>query len=192
MPTIKTSKEEVLMKASQLIRQRGYAYTSMSDLAEACAIKPSHFYYYFENKEALMTAILENALQLFREHILIFASDENLTPIEKLDKMLRRMAKAFLYTEGGCLMGNTVLETAYFEPKFVDILRAFFNEFIHALTLVYQAKYTETFARSLAEQVVQDLEGGIMLSLLYREERFMMNAFNRAKAYVSATPFPAV
>ncbi len=184
MPTVKTSKEEVLLKATAVIRQRGYAYTSMKDLAEACDIQPSHFYYYFKDKEDLMTAILEGVLERFRQNISVIAEDESLEPIEKIDKMLRKMGKSFVYTEGGCLMGNTVLETAYFEPKFVHVMRDFFEAYIKALTKIYQAKFTEKYAQNLAEQVVQDLQGGIMLSLLYKDDRYTIKAFNRAKMHL--------
>ena len=184
MPTVKTSKEEVLLKATHLIRQRGYAYTSMKDLAEACDIQPSHFYYYFKDKEDLMTAILEGVLDRFRQNISNIADDESLEPVDKLDKMLKKMGKSFVFTEGGCLMGNTVLETAYLEPKFVNVLRAFFEEYIQALKKIYQAKFTDKFAQNLAEQVVQDLQGGIMLSLLYKDDSYTLKAFNRAKMHV--------
>lgn len=184
MPTVKTSKEEVILKATAVIRQRGYAYTSMKDLAEACDIQPSHFYYYFKDKEDLMTAILEGVLERFQKNISIIAEDESLEPLEKIDKMLRKMGKSFVYTEGGCLMGNTVLETAYFEPKFVPVLRNFFDAYIKALTKIYQSKFTEKYARNLAEQVVQDLQGGIMLSLLYKDDSYTIKAFNRAKMHV--------
>ena len=184
MPVVKTSKEEVLLKATHVIRQHGYAYTSMIDLAKACAIQPSHFYYYFKNKEDLMTAILSNAVEVFRKHIGTIADDESLEPIDRLDKMLKKMAKSFLYTEGGCLMGNTVLETAYLEPRFVGELQTFFQEFITALKKIYQAKFTEKYAQDLAEQVVQDLEGGIMLALLYKDDSYILKAFNRAKKHL--------
>ena len=184
MPTVKTSKEEVLLKAAHVIRQRGYAHTSMKDLAKACGIQPSHFYYYFKDKEDLMTAILEGVVERFQKYIGIIADDRSLEPIDRLDKMLKKMAKSFLFTEGGCLMGNTVLETAYMEPHFVGVLRDFFEAYIDALKKIYQAKFTEKYAQNLAEQVVQDLQGGIMLSLLYKDDSYTIKAFNRAKMYL--------
>lgn len=184
MPSVKTSREEVILKAAYVIRQRGYAYTSMKDLAKACEIQPSHFYYYFKDKEDLMTAILESVLERFRQNISIIADDESLEPIDRIDKMLKKMAKSFLFTEGGCLMGNTVLETAYLEPKFINVLREFFEAYIASLKKIYQAKFTEKYAQNLAEQVVQDLQGGIMLSLLYRDDSYTIKAFNRAKAHL--------
>jgi TetR/AcrR family transcriptional regulator, transcriptional repressor for nem operon len=180
MPVLKTSKEEVIIKSGQIIRQRGYASASMNDLAKACDIKPSHFYYYFKNKEDLMTEILAHGAKYFQERIAIYANDAALTPTEKLEKMLKRASRLFMHSEGGCLMSNTVLETAHSNPSFLPIIKQFFDDFIGGLSTVYQAKFTEEYARNLAEQVVQDIEGGIMLSLLYKDERFMMKAFQRA------------
>ncbi|MBL7815087.1 MAG: TetR/AcrR family transcriptional regulator [Saprospiraceae bacterium] len=184
MPTVKTSREEVLEKATRMIRQRGYAYTSMKLLAEECDIQPSHFYYYFKDKEDLMMAIIENVLNRFQTHIAIVAEDTALEPVEKIDKLLKKMAKSFFYTEGGCLMGNTVLETVYWQPRFLGLLQQFFREFIDALKRIYQAKFTEKYALELAEQVVQDLEGGIMLSLLYKDDSYIIKAFLRAKKHL--------
>jgi TetR/AcrR family transcriptional regulator, transcriptional repressor for nem operon len=180
MPVLKTSKEEVILKSSQIIRQRGYASTSMNDLAKACDIQPSHFYYYFKNKEDLMSEVLAYSAKYFQERIVIYADDLTISPTERLEKMLKRAVRLFMFGEGGCIMGNTVLETAHNDPSFLPIIKQFFDDFIVALTKVYQAKYAEEFARELAEQVVQDIEGGIMLAQLYKDERFMMKAFQRA------------
>jgi TetR/AcrR family transcriptional regulator, transcriptional repressor for nem operon len=180
MPTVKTSKEEVVKKAAAIIRQRGYTKATLKELAEACEVQPSLFYYYFKNKEELMTEVLNFALNYFRTRIIVYANDATLSPTEKLEKMLKKLTIFNRYADGGCLMGNTVLETAYFDPEFLPIIRQFFDEFIEGLAKVYQVKYSEAYARSLAEQVIQDVEGGVMLSLLYRDERYTMNALRRA------------
>jgi TetR/AcrR family transcriptional regulator, transcriptional repressor for nem operon len=185
MPTLKTSKEEVIIKALQVIRQRGYMSASMNDLAKACDIQPSHFYYYFKNKEDLMSEVLNYTAKYFEERIMIYAYDTTLTPMEKLKKILEKHEKALAFGTGGCLMGNTVLETAHCEPPFLLIIKQFFENLVVALCKIYQAKYTEGYARDLAEQVVQDIEGGVMLSQLYKDDRYLKNAFQRAIKHLS-------
>jgi TetR/AcrR family transcriptional regulator, transcriptional repressor for nem operon len=180
MPVVKTSKEEVIIKASKVIRQRGYANTSMDDLAKACDIQKSHFYYYFKNKEDLMLAILQSAIQYFKERIAKYAYDDTLLPQEKIEKVLKRMANVFMYGDGGCLMGNTILEAANVNVEFMVMTRQFFDEFSNVLTIIYKAKYAETYAQMLSLQVIQDIEGGIMLSRLYQDEKYMMYALQRA------------
>ncbi len=185
MPITKTSKEEVLRRAALVIRKRGYHRATMKEIADACEVQPSLFYYYFKNKEVLMEEVLQFALDFFRDKALRHADDPNLTPLEKLEKMMKSVEKINKHLDGGCLMGNTVLETAHLNAGFLQVVRTFFEEFAEALTKVYSVKYAPAYARNLAEQVIQDVEGGVMLSVLYSDERFMQNAFKRAKDYIS-------
>jgi TetR/AcrR family transcriptional regulator, transcriptional repressor for nem operon len=184
MPIVKTSKEEVIIKSAQVIRQQGYANTSMDDLAKACAIQKSHFYYYFKNKEDLMLAILKSAIDYFKDRIAIHATDVNLSPQEKIEKVLKRMANVFMYSEGGCLMGNTILESANANAAFMNMTRQFFDEFSRVLTVIYRAKYSEIYAQTLSMQVIQDIEGGIMMARLYKDEKYMMFALQRAMKHL--------
>lgn len=184
LPITKTSKEEVLIRAAKLIRKQGYHQASMKDLAAACGVQPSLFYYYFESKEVLMKEVLEFSLQFFRDYALKYADADNLTPAEKIEKMVQCIGKINKHLEGGCLMGNTALEVGHTETPFLNVVRAFFEEFRAALTKVYRAKYAEPYAENLAEQVIQDVEGGVMLSVLYKDDRFMRNAFKRAKSHL--------
>jgi TetR/AcrR family transcriptional regulator, transcriptional repressor for nem operon len=185
MPVVKTSKEEVVLKALYVIRERGYANASMSDLAKACDIQPSHFYYYFKNKEDLMTEILNLTHHFFKERIMVYADDAMLSPLEKLEKTFQKFEKTLNYGSGGCIMANTILETAHSDPPFLAIVKLFFEDFLLALTKIYQVKYTEGYARDLAEQVVQDIEGGVMLSQLYKDDRYMKSAFQRAVKHLN-------
>jgi TetR/AcrR family transcriptional regulator, transcriptional repressor for nem operon len=185
MPVVKTSKEEVVIKALQIIRQRGYANASMTDLAKACDIQPSHFYYYFKNKEDLMSEILNLTHKYFKERIMVYTDDATLSPLEKLEKIFQKYEKAMNHGSGGCIMGNTILETAHDDPPFLPIIKLFFEDFLIALSKIYQSKYTEGYARDLAEQVVQDIEGGVMLSQLYKDDRYMKSAFQRALKHLN-------
>ena len=185
MPTVKTSKEEVVLKALHVIRERGYANASMADLAKACDIQPSHFYYYFKNKEDLMSEILNLTHHYFKERIMVYANDATLSPLEKLEKTFQKFEKMLNYGSGGCIMANTILETAHSDPPFLSIIKLFFDDFLTALSKIYQAKYTEGYARDLAEQVIQDVEGGVMLSQLYKDDRYMKSAFQRALKHLS-------
>ena len=185
MPIVKTSKEEVIVKSLKHIRLHGYANASMADLAKVCDIQPSHFYYYFKNKEDLMTEILTYTAQYFQERIVVYANDASISPVERLEKILKRWANLFNHNDGGCIMANTILETAHANTPFLPVIKTFFEDFVAALSKIYQAKYTEGYARELAIQVVQDVEGGIMLSQLYKDESYLMNALQRAKNHLN-------
>lgn len=55
-----STKDKIMINASLLFAQHGYAAVSMSDIANKAKIRPAAIYYHFESKEALYEAILEN------------------------------------------------------------------------------------------------------------------------------------
>lgn len=50
---------KIIGKARSLFAEKGYAETSMADIAEACKVQKPTLYHYFESKEALLFGILE-------------------------------------------------------------------------------------------------------------------------------------
>ncbi|NJL12200.1 MAG: TetR/AcrR family transcriptional regulator [Microscillaceae bacterium] len=175
------TKTELILKAAQVFNQQGYHQASISTLAEACGVKASLFYYYFQNKEDLMEAVLEYILGISTQKLKIMAADNGLSQTEKLGKIRRFMEKLYLHNPGGCIMANTVLETALFSPKFIGVLKTFFSEWIEAYQLLYQSHYQAEKALELAEATVQDIEGGIMLMKLYGDKKYLMNALARSE-----------
>ncbi|WP_026998753.1 TetR/AcrR family transcriptional regulator [Eisenibacter elegans] len=176
-----TTKESLIQKAALTFNQQGYHHTSIADLAKACEVKASLFYYYFENKEALMQAVLEYVFEMSVKRLRLLAQNPELTPQEKLAKVTKFMEKLYLNTEGGCIMANTTLETALAAPVYLDTLKAFFEEWIAAYQLIYQSQYQPDKARELAEATVQDIEGGIMLTKLYQDKKYLLNALKRSE-----------
>jgi len=78
MPAIKTSKEEIIKKSAALIWEKGYKHTSFSDLSKACAIRNAHFYYYFKDKEDLMSHVLQYASGYMNKKVFDLAYQDNL------------------------------------------------------------------------------------------------------------------
>ncbi len=175
------TKEELIQKAALIFNQQGYYHTSIADLAKACEVKASLFYYYFENKEDLMQAVLEYVFQLSVKKLRVLAVNPDFSPQEKLGKITRFMEKLYLNNSGGCIMANTTLETALQQPKYIATLKAFFNEWIEAYQLIYESQYQPEKARELAEATVQDIEGGIMLMKLYQDKKYLLNALKRSE-----------
>jgi len=54
-------REEVLRKAANLFAERGFTSTSLEDIAEAVGLSRSALYYYFKNKDDVLTALIEQA-----------------------------------------------------------------------------------------------------------------------------------
>lgn len=183
MPAQKTSKEDILKKALMVFRKQGYHATSIADLSKVCDIPKSHFYYYFENKESLMQEILQVVEEYFRERVMAVANDTSLSPHERLENLGERLKKVYKSETGGCIMGNTVLETMHLgaDQAFAPVLKSFFDGMIEALHIIYQEVHTEEKAKEMAEAGVQDLQGGIMLMQLYDDKHYMHAAIQRTQ-----------
>ena len=184
MPVKKTSKEEILVKSAQLFREKGYFNTSISDLAKACGVHNANFYYYFTDKENLMEETLKYIHNLFLTKVIKIAYDETKSYKDRGEKMALYLEKYFFDKKGGCLMGNTAMETSLSDPKFLHIIKTFFIDWSDALTHLYKSKYNSEEARYRAEQSIQDFQGGIMLSKLYSDKKYFLSALKRAQEHV--------
>ena len=179
MPVQKVTREEVIQKSLPIFRQRGYYNTSMSDLAEACGLQKGSFYHYFDSKESLMKEVLEAVSSYFENKIFAIAYDESLLPAERLQKMLDKQIRAVTSTKGGCLMGNTAIETALLTDEFKPIMEAFFSGYVEALSTIYSTQFSAKEALELAEQAAMEFEGALILVKMSGREQLLHDAAHR-------------
>jgi AcrR family transcriptional regulator len=57
----------ILDEAARLFREKGYAATSMRDIANAVDMLPGSLYYHFSAKEDLLVAVYEEGVRLITE-----------------------------------------------------------------------------------------------------------------------------
>jgi len=175
-----TKKQEIMWIAADIFRQNGYHNTSISDLAKACGMHNAHFYYYFKDKENLLEESLAYITNYFDKKVFCIAFEEGLSAKEKASQMLETTQKVFLNNQGGCIMANITLETAQYDNRFIPVIQNFFNKWTEALKHIYEEKYQTKIAQEKAEQTIQDIEGGILLMRLYKDDKYFFNALQRA------------
>ena len=186
MPKYKTSKKEVLQKVIPILRERGVSKSSMSELAKACDIQKSHFYYYFNNKEKLIQSVLAEVNSYFQYKFSNIIGTENhtLTIVQKLEMIKDLINTLFRNANSGCIMANTALETAHLDTIYKIEIKSFFDNFITGLQILLDPYYSKKKALILAEQIVQDLEGGILLMRIYNDHKYLNNAIYRMERVV--------
>ena len=84
------TKQEILDAALELFSVQGYEATSISQLADAVGIRKASLYSHFENKQAILDALLETTLAEYAKHSIFANADwddpgftrdkENMTP----------------------------------------------------------------------------------------------------------------
>ena len=127
-----------------------------------------------------MREVLQYVQQSMENKLGWLLQQNELSPKDKLLQIVAYIEKLYLQNPGGCIMGNTVLETSFLDLSFKDILMDFFKIWINALVTIYAQKFPQAQAQEIAEATVQDIEGGIMLMRLYRDEKYLKNALKRA------------
>jgi len=184
MPKLKTSKSEVLQKVIPTIRKKGIANSSMSQLAMACGIQKSHFYYYFDNKEDLIKDVLATVNSYMKYNFDKIVTDDTISLKQKVALVDALIFKLFLQHEGGCVMANAALESAHEKPVYFKEIKYFFEGFIHNISLLLGERYKAGKAKSIAEQIVQDIEGGILLMRIFKDKKYLQNAVKRMSQHI--------
>jgi len=88
----KLSKQLIITHAKELFSQKGYAATSMDELAERCGLNKAMVFYYFKSKKGLYESVMREVLVEIQQTI----SEENKkhsTPREELEGFIRTYAK---------------------------------------------------------------------------------------------------
>lgn len=85
-----STKQKILEAALELFSVQGYEATSISQLAEAVGIRKASLYSHFENKQAILDALIQTTLEQYAQHSIFAKADwddpdftrdkENLTP----------------------------------------------------------------------------------------------------------------
>ena len=86
------SKALIISNAIQLFSKKGYASSSMDELAKLCGLNKAMVFYYFKNKKGLYEAVMTQVLEEIQQTIL----EENVKytkPIEELESFIRTYAK---------------------------------------------------------------------------------------------------
>ncbi|WP_305042195.1 TetR/AcrR family transcriptional regulator [Geoalkalibacter sp.] len=175
------TRKKILDDAAHLFRTKGFGATSINDLLEATGVTKGSLYFHFPGKDDLGLEYLRQASERFMDFI-----DEGLegdTAAQKLDSFLRlaldyHRGRGFV---GGCLFGNTALETSDTAPAFAQMTAEVFLEWKRKLAAIIAHAQDEgaihqgRTAESLAEFVIAVLEGGIMQSRLHKTEEPMNN-----------------
>ena len=69
------TKQEILEAALELFSVQGFEATSVSQIADAVGIRKASLYSHFENKQAILDALVKNVLAQYEEHYIFARTD---------------------------------------------------------------------------------------------------------------------
>ncbi|HTN65817.1 MAG TPA: TetR/AcrR family transcriptional regulator [Burkholderiaceae bacterium] len=93
-PAYQDQREMILSRAAQLFAERGFAATSMNEVAEACGMSKPSLYHYFRDKYALLVNIAEGHVTRL-ESVVDQVRREPLDPKARLERLIRRFVEEY-------------------------------------------------------------------------------------------------
>jgi TetR/AcrR family transcriptional regulator, transcriptional repressor for nem operon len=167
------TRDRLIHSALFLFWERGFAGTSMSDLLGHANVNSGSFYHFFESKEALLKAVLEEYLHGLGPQIVEPAWRETPDPIERIFAILAGYRLRILATDCqyGCPLGRLALEIDPENRPAHKLIAENFRGWIGAvrdcLDQAQDRLRPGTDTEALATFVLAVMEGGVMLSRSY-------------------------
>jgi len=173
----KETRKRILKESRKLFTVRGFQNTSVSEIIAATGVKKGNLYYHFPSKEELGIAVLLDAAEEFS--VILDRSLTGNDPVGKITTSCLAIMELMQQTHfvGGCLFGNTALEMSGINPRFGKILQDVFGHWTEKLrTELLKAEESgqlngKLTVDALAISIVAILEGGIMLSRVYKNKQ---------------------
>ena len=181
-----SSRERILSNAEAIILQKGFAGTSIDDILERSAITKGGFFYHFKGKSELAKALVERYLHddeaIFAG---LFEQAEALSedPLHQLLIFLKLFADMMSNLEGthpGCLVAGFTYESQQFDDEVTALMRdgvlswrQMIAERLEQILELYPAR-GDYGVEELADMFTANIEGGIILSRLFDDNRALV------------------
>ncbi|MEV6654664.1 TetR/AcrR family transcriptional regulator [Streptomyces sp. NPDC051219] len=169
---------KIISAAQSLIELRGYSALGVAEICKTAGVPKGSFYYFFESKEALALAVLdEHWAGQQRDWTRVLRSDAE-QPLQRLRQLFeeteaaQRAGQKSCGTVSGCLFGNLTLELS----NQTEAIRLRLQEIFEAQVDMVESVITEalqrgdvsvTDTREAARSVVAQLEGQVLFAKLY-------------------------
>lgn len=185
------TKEQIIRQSAGLFNTKGYAGTSLSEIIERANIQKGGIYNHFKSKEEIALNAFD---YMFAElkRILAEAMSERTEPVDKLQAICDvyiKLVEDDLW-EGGCPIMNTAVENDDGHPLLKQRAQTAMKELMTSLGEIIKEGMkrkqfrSEIDVEAACSVIIALIEGGVMLSKLYNDSKYMQHCTNQVKAYV--------
>jgi len=108
----KHSREDIIIKGSELIRQKGYHHVGINEILKVCNVPKGSFYNFFQSKEDFVTQSIIAYSERNNNFIRSFLDDTSKGPLERLQSFYTHLIEnnSKEGCKAGCLLANLSLE----------------------------------------------------------------------------------
>ena len=109
-----TQRDEIILSAAQIFREKGFHATSMQDIANSVQLQKASLYHHISSKQEILLAVLDQALDILIEHVEPVV-DSDLPSEEKLKLAMKKYIERV--TGSADLAAVLLLEHRSLEPR---------------------------------------------------------------------------
>lgn len=190
------ARERILSAAQSLLELRGYSALGTAEICKAAGVPKGSFYHFFESKEALALAVLD-------EHWAIQCSDwarilrSDAEPLQRLRQLLeeteagQRAGQQSCGTVSGCMFGNLTLEMSNQTEAIRERLQEIFDAQVNMVEEVVRealerGEVAAGDTHEAARSVVAQLEGQVLFAKLYNDTQRLNPLWGNCLAILGA------
>lgn len=178
------TKNKIIQIALDQINVKGYESTSVDEIIQAAGITKGAFYHHFPSKESLLLDTLDHLAQEFVKFLDEHLNNKN--PQQALKNFFKAALKAHTQKQfiGGCPLGNLALEKSDcpdnlpIRNKLKEIFTIWKDKLKETIEAGQQQRLITDAcpAAELSFQIIAAIEGGIMLSRLFKTDQHLKSS----------------
>ncbi|WEP00016.1 TetR/AcrR family transcriptional regulator [Streptomyces sp. FXJ1.172] len=190
------ARAKILTAAQSLIELRGYSALGVAEICKAAGVPKGSFYYFFESKEALALAVLDEHWETQRGDW-VRALQDDVEPLSRLRRLFEeteadlRAGQQSCGTVSGCMFGNLTLELSNQTEPIRERLQQIFDAQVEMVENVVaeareRGEVTVGDTREAARSVVAQLEGQVLFAKLYNNTQHLQALWENCVSLLSA------
>jgi TetR/AcrR family transcriptional regulator, transcriptional repressor for nem operon len=173
------TRQRIVVRTADLLNMQGYRSTPVSEIMRVAGLQKGGIYRHFESRAALTLEAFEFAFARVRNRF-VQALEGKETAKDKLFALFE-VARGALYEEafrGGCPVMNLAVESDDADPKLRDAARRAMMQVIGLFEWIIvegikDGEFPKGDARARARLIVASMEGGILMTNLYKDGTYM-------------------
>lgn len=163
----KLSRQMILDAAAGVVMAKGYAATTMADLAQAADTSAGKLTHHFPTKESLFEAVSEQLLTEFRTGPLARLADRKSSPQERITDFLDGMYRLYALQHAlvGCPLGHAAADSDEVSPNVREQAHQALQETIKLFEMAFRdMKQSPALARAKAHLFVSAWQGAVVIA----------------------------
>lgn len=195
MKTVVDRRQNLIGAAIDLIRQRGFAGTSVDLICREAGVTKGAFFHHFSDKEQICEVAMQGWCDRWEEAMVALQQDEDRDALDRLDDLFDLMLASYMRPEtwqGGCLVGTVAQELSPSNPRLGRLCASHLETWLKLTTpLLERAKeqyvaQVDFHPRDVALHMMTIVQGSLLVAKTLQDPQVIRNSVLHSRTYVNS------